>query len=128
MFEQFDNYLRDPGDRAKGGQIVDATIIPVPKQHHSKEEKQQLAIEGRFPLVGKRSPIAYPGKDLDARWTKKNGQSYFGYKNHISIDVDYGFIRRYPVTDAAVHDSQVLGALLDDKNEGGRNWGGECLS
>ena len=57
-------------------------------------------------------------KDTDAPWTKKNGQSSFGYKNHISIDVEYGFIRRYQVTDASVHDSQVLGALLDEQNQG----------
>ena len=36
--------------------------------------------------------------------------------------MDYGFIRRYQVTDAAVHDSQVLGALLDDENEGSGIW------
>ena len=61
-------------------------------------------------------------KDTDAPWTKKNGQSSFGYKNHISIDVEYGFIRRYQVTDASVHDSQVLGALLDEQNQGEEVW------
>jgi len=55
-------------------------------------------------------------KDTDARWTKKNNKSHFGYKTHISIDVDYGFIRRYAVSDASVHDSQMLGSLLDDDN------------
>ncbi|CDN13755.1 Mobile element protein [Richelia intracellularis] len=41
-------------------------------------------------------------KDTDAPWTKKNGQSYFGYKNHIDTDVEYGFIRRYQVTDTSL--------------------------
>jgi hypothetical protein len=36
-------------------------------------------------------------KDLDARWTIKNGIGYYGYKNSICIDVDHGFIRRYAV-------------------------------
>ena len=40
LFEQFDSELRDKGNQAKGGQIVDATLIPVPKQHNTKEEKQ----------------------------------------------------------------------------------------
>jgi IS5 family transposase len=48
-------------------------------------------------------------QDIDARWTKKNNGSHFGYKDHISIAVGFGFIRRYAVTDAAVHDSQVWG-------------------
>ncbi|MBQ0159178.1 MAG: hypothetical protein KBT28_00955, partial [Bacteroidales bacterium] len=25
-------------------------------------------------------------KDIDARWTQKGGQNYFGYKNHIKMD------------------------------------------
>ena len=61
-------------------------------------------------------------KDTDAPWTEKNGQSYFGYKNHISIDVEYGSIRRYQVTDASVDDSQVLGALLNEQNQGEEVW------
>ena len=61
-------------------------------------------------------------KDTDAPWTKKNGQSSFGYKNHIDTDVEYAFIRRYQVTDASVHDSQVLWALLDAQNQGEEVW------
>lgn len=61
-------------------------------------------------------------KDHDATWTKKNGKSYFGYKDHISIDAQHGFIRRYAVTDAAVHDSQAFTAILDADNEGDEVW------
>ena len=43
LFEQFDRELIDQGYQAKGGQILDATLIPVPKQHKTKEEKQKLA-------------------------------------------------------------------------------------
>ncbi len=121
LFEKFEQYLREQGYQAKGRQIVDATIIPVPKQHNSREEKQQLT-QGQIPPSWQEKPHRLSQKDRDARWTKKNGQSYFGYKNHINIDVDYGFIRRYEVTDAAVHDSQVLGNILDDENEGSGIW------
>ena len=34
----------------------------------------------------------------------------------------YGFLRRYQVTHASVHDYQVLGALLDDQNQGEEVW------
>jgi transposase, IS5 family len=44
----------------------------------------------------------------------KNGKSYYGYKNHINVDVAHGFIRQHSVTDAAVHDSQELGLGLKD--------------
>ena len=36
--------------------------------------------------------------------------------------MEYGFIRRYQVTDASVHDSQVLWALLDAQNQGEEVW------
>jgi IS5 family transposase len=52
-------------------------------------------------------------KDVDARWTKKNGKS-FGYKNHVSVDVKYKLMRSYAVTDAALHDSNVFEQLLAD--------------
>jgi len=55
--------------------------------------------------------------DLDARWVKKNGVSHYHFKNSICIDVDHGFIRRYVVTPANVHDSQMLPSLLDTENE-----------
>ena len=42
-------------------------------------------------------------KDIDARWTQKRGKNYFGYKNHIEVDVQLKIIRDYRITDAAVH-------------------------
>ena len=47
-------------------------------------------------------------KDVDARWTKKRGQSHFGYKNHVAVDVKHKFIRKWQVSAANVHDSQVF--------------------
>lgn len=59
---------------------------------------------------------------MDARWTKKNGKSYFGYKSHINIDVAYGFIRQHSVTAAAVHDGQELERVLDPDNADDPVW------
>jgi IS5 family transposase len=50
-------------------------------------------------------------KDRAARWTKKHGRSLFGYKNHLNTDAKHKLIRRYAVTDAAVHDGQKLEEL-----------------
>ena len=67
-------------------------------------------------------------KDLDARWTKKNGISYYGYKNSICIDVDQGFVRRYAVSVANIHDSQILPHLLDPENEHDYVWADSAYS
>ena len=55
-------------------------------------------------------------KDLVLRWVQKNGVKHYGYKNNICSDVERGFIRRYPVTPANIHDSQMLPMLLDPEN------------
>jgi hypothetical protein len=40
LFQQFDGYLARQGYIARGGQILDASIVPVPKNHNTREEKQ----------------------------------------------------------------------------------------
>ncbi len=71
-------------------------------------------------------------KDLDARWVKKYGISHYGYKNSICVDVDHCFIRRYAVTPASIHDSQMIAHLLDPEDEHDFVWAdsaysGECI-
>ena len=61
-------------------------------------------------------------KDTDARWTKKHGKRHYGYKNHVTIDRRHKLIRRYRVTDAAVHDSQVVEELLTPDNTASGVW------
>lgn len=121
LFEQFEGFLRQSGYEARGGQIIDATLIPVPIQRNSRDENKQIK-QGEIPQDWTDQPHKLAQKDTDARWTKKNGQNYFGYKDHISIDVAYGFIRRYSITAASVHDSQALGAVLDPDNQGDEIW------
>ena len=121
LFEQFEGYLQQSGYQAQDGQILDATLVPVPKQRNRKEENQQIKV-GQLPEAWLEQPHQRAQKDIDARWTKKSNVSHFGYKDHISIDAGFGFIRRYAVTDASVHDSQVLGALLDIDNPDERLW------
>ena len=40
-------------------------------------------------------------KDKDARWTKKNDASFFGYKRHLGVDKAHKLIRKWDTTDAA---------------------------
>ena len=112
LFEQFDGYLRAHGFTARKGQIVDASIIAAPKQRNIREENKEIKDDFE--------PDGYEAKhrqeDIDARWTKKNGENHFGYKNHVQIDAKHKFVRKYAVTDAAVHDSQVFEKLLDETN------------
>lgn len=115
LFERFDGYLATQGYLARGGQMVDATIVPVPKQRNSRDENDTVKA-GETPAEWEKKPAKLRQKDRDARWTKKHGKSFFGYKNHVNVDAKHKLIRRYEVTDAAVHDSQALDALLSKDN------------
>ena len=109
--------MRNQGLEAKGGQIVDAIIVPVPIQRNTREENKDIK-EGKIPEEWEKFPERLRQSDLDARWTKKNGKSYCGCKNGICVDVQHGIIRRYDVNPANVQDSQLLTSLLDPENSG----------
>ena len=51
-------------------------------------------------------------KDTDARWTKKNNESFYGYKDHVNVDKDTKLVTAWEVTSAEVHDSQVFEEVL----------------
>jgi transposase, IS5 family len=44
-------------------------------------------------------------RDPQAGWTKKNGESRFGYKAHVAVDEGSGIVREAVMTPADVHDS-----------------------
>jgi IS5 family transposase len=115
LFDRFDQHLAAKGYMARGGQIIDASIVPVPTQRNSRDENDELQA-GRTPAGWKQKSAKLRQKDRDARWTKKHCRSFFGYKNHVNADAKHKLIRRYAVTDAAVHDSQELDGLLDKDN------------
>lgn len=119
LFLEFDEFLRKNGFEARSGQIVDASIIPVPIQRNSRDENKKIK-EGEIPeewqKEDKQSKNRLRQKDTDARWTKKRGKNYYGYKNHISVDVKYKFIRKQQVTSASVHDSNIFEEILDPTN------------
>jgi IS5 family transposase len=97
------------------GKIIDASFIEVPKQRNSRAENTEIK-SGNTPESFEENSNKKSQKDLDARWTKKNNVSYYGYKNHVKVDAKSKLIVKYEVTDASVHDSQVLENLLDEKD------------
>src|ERR1700746_665091 len=115
LFERFGQHLEAKGYIARGGQMVDATIVPVPKQRNSRDENDEVKA-GKTPEAWQKNPAKNRQKDKDARWTKKHGKSFYGYKNHVNADAKHKLIRHYDVTDASVHDSQKFDGLLNQAN------------
>jgi len=105
--------LERAGYLARGGQIVDASLATVPKQHITREEKKLLN-QKAFPINW--SPSKRRQKDTQAHWTKKHGKAYFGYKLSINVDKRYKLIRSLHVSTASEHDTLHLEKVLDEGN------------
>ncbi|MFT5217307.1 MAG: IS5 family transposase [Glaciecola sp.] len=121
LFAEFLAVLTNLGLVVNEGKIVDASFIEVPKQRNSREENKEIK-EGKIPKIFTDNVNKQQQKDVNARWTKKNNTSYFGYKNHIKISSKTKIITKFTVTDASVHDSQALGCLLDKETYGNENF------
>ena len=66
LFERFGQHLETKGYIARGGQMVDATIVPVPKQRNSREENETVK-SGKTPEAWDKNPAKNRQKDKDAR-------------------------------------------------------------
>jgi transposase, IS5 family len=117
LFQTFTATLEEKGVITRNGTIVDASFVEVPRQRNSREENQLLK-DGQVPEAWKSQPDKLRQKDVDARWTKKNQESHYGYKNHVRADADSALITDYAVTPASVHDSQQLPVLIGPQQRG----------
>lgn len=117
LFDLFGKELERLGLIANEGKIVDASFIEAPRQRNSREDNARIKA-GQGEQLWTENPNKQCQKDIDARWTKKNNQNYYGYKNHTKVDQKSKLIDGYQVTDASVHDSQALESLLDETDKG----------
>lgn len=132
LFDMFNEKLEDEFLIGNEGTIVDATFVEVPKQRNRHDENDQIK-KGETPDNWKpesdthcnrtmtdddlRKKHKLCQKDMDARWTKKNGVNYYGYKSHNAVDRKSKLVKNYDVTAANVHDSNRCGELLNGKDK-----------
>jgi IS5 family transposase len=109
LFEVFKEFLSGQGLLPKTGIIVDASFVEVPRQRNPRAENAQIK-GGQTPEDWSDKQRAH--KDVDARWTKKNQQTFYGYKDHIKVNLQTKLIESAVVTDASVHDSQAVDELV----------------
>ena len=113
LFAAANQQLAQQGFIARGGQMIDASLVPAPRQHFTKDEKSVLG-ENALPAAWR--PATRRQKDIEATWTKKHGKSYFGYKFSSSVDKRYKFIRKIVVSTASEHDTLHFERVLDLSN------------
>ncbi len=128
VMKAFDWQLKKKGYIPMSGQIVDASLVPAPKQRNTEDEKVAVKEGKSAKEIWPDEPNKAAQKDTDARWTLKIGGKVryrpdgsplpmiavptFGYKTHISIDRKYGFIRGAAVTSATQGDGKMLRTVL----------------
>ena len=71
----FEDYLRLQSLQARGGQIIYATLVLVPKQSNTREENAEIKA-GRLPDGWDENPEHLRQKVLDARLVQKNGVNH----------------------------------------------------
>jgi len=116
IFTQFNDFLASKGLIMNEGKMVDASFVVAPRGRNTREENEIIK-EGRGDELWNDQPNKKKHKDIDARWTKKNNETFYGYKNHAKVDTKSKFIDTFKVTDASVHDSQPLEDLLEETDK-----------
>lgn len=90
LFAKINGHLERRGLLMRQGTIVDATIMAAPTSTKN----------------------AGGGRDPEMSSTRKGNEWYFGMKLHVGVDSKSGVAHSATVTNARVHDSQVMEALL----------------
>jgi len=118
LFALFGAQLEEEGVITRKGSIVDASFADAPRQRNKREENKTIK-EGGIPEEWKEPKNAHKlaQKDTEARWAKKNGETHYGYKDHIKVDRESKIIVDFAVTDASVHDSREIIGLVDGNDK-----------
>lgn len=111
---------------ARQGQMIDAPFVEVPRQRNTREENAPRKA-GQPPADWAPEPAKARPKDVAARWAKKGAERHYGSKNPGKVASQSKRIEAFTVTDAAVHDSAALEALVapgDPVTSGDSAYGG----
>lgn len=117
LFNEFNSFLETKELILNEGQMIDASFTIAPRQRNTREENEKIK-NGEGDDLWNDNKHKKSHKDIDARWTKKNNETFYGYKNHAKVDVKSKFINTFVVTSGSVHDSQATADLLNENDEG----------
>lgn len=98
--------------KQSSGAILDATIIESSRRPRKVVE---VMPEDRKEEESSPQTITY-SDDPDATWVKKGKRPYYGYKGHISVEAEEGFILGGHVTPAHVADTTQFEKLLTESS------------
>lgn len=128
LFDRFYKFLEDNHMILNEGLMIDGSFVEVPRQHNSREESKLIKADEGDKLWNeeagdteedkKRKANKKRHKDIDVRWVKKGGNSYYGYKCHAKVNSKSKLIKKCVATKASDHDSKPTRALVDKSDQG----------
>jgi IS5 family transposase len=92
------------------GIAVDARLVksashPMSNEELREEREKRRSPEGEVDKNG--NPVKFC-KDIESDWTVKNDAPHYGLKEHVSVDVENGFVLGVTITPASEHDTKYL--------------------
>jgi IS5 family transposase len=96
LFDDTLRHLEKRGLLVKDGTLVDAMIVEQAR--------------------GRKRDDGTSTRDPEASFTRKNGETYHGYKGHVAAD-RRGLVTDYRFSDAAPHDSNFIDELTRDEKQ-----------
>ncbi len=117
LFQDFVDDLLEKGFIFNEGQIVDASFVLAPRQRNTREENKKIKA-GEGDELWNDKPNKKRQKDIDASWTQKGGEDFFGYKVSAKVDGKSKFVKKIVVTAASPHDSKMFPDLMDESDRG----------
>lgn len=112
LFRRCEIHLHEAGLMGHEDTMIDASCVDVLRQRHSREEHAEIK-QGTVPESFQQNENRMEQKDVVARWAKKGEDVHDGYKNHVKANRTTTLIENDEVTDASVHDSQVVEDLVE---------------
>ena len=98
------------GLKINEGIAVDARLVKSASRPLSNDElrrEREKRERGEADTDRDGNPIKFR-RDLESDWTVKNDKPHFGLKEHVSVDVNNGFLLATKLTSASEHDSKYL--------------------
>lgn len=115
LFAEINRQLETKGILIKesNGAILDAAII-----ESSRRPRKVIEVipEDRKEEETSNLPVIAYSDDPDATWIKKGKKAYYGYKAHISVDAQEGFILGGHITPANVADTTECEELVAESH------------
>lgn len=112
LFKRFNDYLATLGLILTEGKIIDASFVIAPRQRNTPEENEKIK-KGEGDEMWNDNPHKKCHKDIEARWTKKRKETFYGYKDSVGICKKTKLIHGYSVCAANRHDSKETGKVID---------------